>query len=200
MTSTIFANFVKKCQRTQFRNVLCIIACPPYLYQNEAFIVFGRCAAEVGSWLPTFCDSLSFPLRVKQSCPETSVTNHRSTPFNIPQDRRPPIDIWRMPEISLCTVITTHPLLVPRSWKSRAIPVHPLGHTGPVTGSLCLYLTVITSFNMLIFKHLRFRILTKVSAIISSMFTEQPLNYDVLIYHNFKPPHALYYLAKNYSF
>jgi len=30
-------------------------------------------------------------------------------------------------------LLTTHPLLVPRSWKSRAIP---LGHTGPVTGSL----------------------------------------------------------------
>ena len=29
--------------------------------------------------------------------------------------------------------LTTHPLLVPRSWKS-----HTLGHTGPVTGSLYL--------------------------------------------------------------
>jgi len=26
------------------------------------------------------------------------------------------------------------------SWKSRAIPTHPLGHTGPVTGSLYLLL------------------------------------------------------------
>jgi len=31
-------------------------------------------------------------------------------------------------------LLTTHPLLVPRSWKST----HRLGHTGPVTGSLCL--------------------------------------------------------------
>jgi len=34
-------------------------------------------------------------------------------------------------------LLTTHPLLVPRSWKSRAIP---LGHNGPVTGSLYLLL------------------------------------------------------------
>ena len=38
-------------------------------------------------------------------------------------------------------LLTTHPLLVPRSWKSRAIPVPTLwGHTGPVTGSLYHYL------------------------------------------------------------
>ena len=39
-------------------------------------------------------------------------------------------------------LLSTYPLLVPRSWKSRAIPVstHPLGHTGTVTGSLYLYL------------------------------------------------------------
>jgi len=36
-------------------------------------------------------------------------------------------------------LLTTHPLLVPRSWKIRAIPLpHPLGHTGRVTGSLYL--------------------------------------------------------------
>jgi len=52
MTSTIFANFVKKCQQTQFRNVLFIIACPPYLCQDEVFAVLGRSAAEVSSWLP----------------------------------------------------------------------------------------------------------------------------------------------------
>ena len=35
-------------------------------------------------------------------------------------------------------LLTTHPLLVPRSWKSTAIYIstHPLDHTGPVTGSL----------------------------------------------------------------
>ena len=37
-------------------------------------------------------------------------------------------------------LLTTHPLLVPWSWKSRAIPLLPLGHTGPVTGSLYFYL------------------------------------------------------------
>jgi len=39
-------------------------------------------------------------------------------------------------------LLTTHPLLVQRSWKSRAsyTSTHPLGHTGPVTGSLYLYL------------------------------------------------------------
>jgi hypothetical protein len=43
-------------------------------------------------------------------------------------------------------LLTTHPLLVPRSWKSRAIySTHPLGHTGPVTGSLYLYLCAITT-------------------------------------------------------
>jgi len=37
-------------------------------------------------------------------------------------------------------LLTTHSLLVPRSWKSRAIPLPTLwGHTGPVTGSLYLY-------------------------------------------------------------
>ena len=33
-------------------------------------------------------------------------------------------------------LLTTHPLLVPRSWKNRAIPPHTLSHTGPLTGSL----------------------------------------------------------------
>jgi hypothetical protein len=37
-------------------------------------------------------------------------------------------------------LLTTLPLLVPWSWKSRAIPTHPLGHTGPVTGLLYLYI------------------------------------------------------------
>ena len=37
-------------------------------------------------------------------------------------------------------LLTTHPLLVPWSWKSRAIPLLPLqATTGPVTGTLYLY-------------------------------------------------------------
>jgi len=41
----------------------------------------------------------------------------------------------------LAVLLTTHPLLVPRSWNSRAIPLPTLtqGHTRPVTGSLYLY-------------------------------------------------------------
>ena len=38
-------------------------------------------------------------------------------------------------------LLTTHSLLVPRSWKSRAIPLPTLwATTGPVTGTLYLYL------------------------------------------------------------
>ena len=38
-------------------------------------------------------------------------------------------------------LLTTHPLLVPRSWKSRAIPLRTLwATTGPVTGTVYLYL------------------------------------------------------------
>ena len=40
-------------------------------------------------------------------------------------------------------LLTTHPLLVPRSWESRATTLPTLwatlGHTGPVTGTLYLY-------------------------------------------------------------
>jgi hypothetical protein len=37
-------------------------------------------------------------------------------------------------------LLTTHPLLVPRSWKSRAVPVTTLwATTEPVTGTLYLY-------------------------------------------------------------
>ena len=39
-------------------------------------------------------------------------------------------------------LLTTHPLLVPRSWKSRLIHLPNLGHTGPVTGSLYLYIYI----------------------------------------------------------
>jgi hypothetical protein len=38
-------------------------------------------------------------------------------------------------------LLTTHPLLLPRSWKNRAIPVPTLwATTGPVMGTLYLYL------------------------------------------------------------
>jgi len=37
-------------------------------------------------------------------------------------------------------LLTTHPVLVPWSWKSRVIPPPTLWATGPVTGSLYLYL------------------------------------------------------------
>ena len=38
-------------------------------------------------------------------------------------------------------LLTTHPLLVPRSWKSRAIPLPTLwATTGPLKGTLYLYL------------------------------------------------------------
>jgi len=37
-------------------------------------------------------------------------------------------------------LLTTHPLLVPRSWKSRAKTLPTLWNTGPVTGSLYLFI------------------------------------------------------------
>ena len=40
-------------------------------------------------------------------------------------------------------VVTTHSLLVPRSWKSSYNSIHPLVHTGPVTGSICFYICII---------------------------------------------------------
>ena len=44
-------------------------------------------------------------------------------------------------------LLTTHPLLVPWSWKSRAIPLPTLwATTGPVTGTLYLYLYHIVHF------------------------------------------------------
>jgi hypothetical protein len=56
-----------------------------------------RYAAYINSLLPTFRDKLSVPSsRVQQSkkmgpvgCPETSVTNYKSTMCNIPEERRP---------------------------------------------------------------------------------------------------------------
>jgi hypothetical protein len=43
-------------------------------------------------------------------------------------------------------LLTTHPLLVPPSWKSRAIPLSTLwATTGPVTGTLSPYLFMISS-------------------------------------------------------
>jgi len=43
-------------------------------------------------------------------------------------------------------LLTTHPLLVPPSWKSRTMPLHTLGHTRAVTGSLYLYLYMENGF------------------------------------------------------
>ena len=40
-------------------------------------------------------------------------------------------------------LLITHHLLVPRSCKSRYTSTHPLGHTGPVTGSLYFYLDLV---------------------------------------------------------
>ena len=63
-------------------------------------------------------------------------------------------------------LLTTHPIPVPQSWKSRAIPVPlPLGHTGPVTGKfyflheiyryyvLWKIVTYLCSFKKFDFKH-----------------------------------------------
>jgi len=47
-------------------------------------------------------------------------------------------------------LLTIYFLLVPRSWKSRA--THPLGHTGPVTGSCYLLYLLLNTGNIL--KHL----------------------------------------------
>ena len=44
-------------------------------------------------------------------------------------------------------LLTTHPLVVPGSWKSRAIPLPILGHTGPVTGSLYLFTLKVLLFS-----------------------------------------------------
>ena len=44
-------------------------------------------------------------------------------------------------------LLTTHPLLAPRSWKSRATPLPTLWATiGPVTGTLYLYLLLCSIF------------------------------------------------------
>jgi hypothetical protein len=46
-------------------------------------------------------------------------------------------------------LLTTHPLLVPRSWKSRAIPLPPLGHNLACNGVTLLYFTLLTMQNNL---------------------------------------------------
>ena len=43
-------------------------------------------------------------------------------------------------------LLTTHPLLVPQSWKSTS--THPLGHTGPVTGLLYLRVMLCIGINV----------------------------------------------------
>ena len=48
-------------------------------------------------------------------------------------------------------LLTTHPLLVPRSWKSRAIPLPTLwATTGPVTVTLYVYFTKLPSTVLLL--------------------------------------------------
>jgi len=60
------------------------------------------------------------------------------------------------------------PLLVPGPWKSRAIPLPLLGHTGPVTGSLYLYITVSTfTTNRVVFDLLAFAFILKSISILS---------------------------------
>ena len=59
---------------------------------------------------------------------------------------QPPVE-WELgpsPEVKYGrgVLLTTHPLLVPRSWKSRAIPLPALwATTGPETGTLYLYVS-----------------------------------------------------------
>jgi len=49
-------------------------------------------------------------------------------------------------------LLTTHPLLVPRSWKSSAIPLSTLwATTGPVMGTL--YLCIYSFWHQIIFAH-----------------------------------------------
>ena len=50
---------------------------------------------------------------------------------------QPPVQWVSRVKCGRGVLLTTHPLLVPRSWKSRVIPP---GHTGLVMGSLYLYL------------------------------------------------------------
>jgi hypothetical protein len=48
--------------------------------------------------------------------------------------------------------LTTHPLLVPRSWKSRAIPLPTFwATTGPVTGLLYLFNFFINIYKIIIY-------------------------------------------------
>ena len=63
-------------------------------------------------------------------------------------------------------LLTIHPLLMPWSWKGRAIPLPALwATTGPVTGTLYLYLSV--------YGHLAFIIhdMTTVETIINNFIT-----------------------------
>ena len=47
-------------------------------------------------------------------------------------------------KVGWSVTLTTHPLLVPWSWKSRAIPLPTVwATTGPVTGTLYLYLLLL---------------------------------------------------------
>ena len=66
-------------------------------------------------------------------------------PFQIGPGAHPAsckVSIGSFPRVKCgrCVLLTTHPILVPRSLKSTAITLtQPLGHAGPVTGSLYLF-------------------------------------------------------------
>jgi len=55
-------------------------------------------------------------------------------------------------------LLTTHPLLVPWSWKSRAIPLPTLwATTGPVKGTLYFYFTILEVYTQFRWGNLRER-------------------------------------------
>jgi hypothetical protein len=90
----------------------------------EAFALLGYYVAYVGSWLPTFRESLSVPYSAKQSknknswplnmgptsYTETSVNSYQPTLRNIPEERRPQLQCDRSlksrltPFINQCVV------------------------------------------------------------------------------------------------
>jgi hypothetical protein len=64
---------------------------------DETCALLGYYASSCGNCLPTFRDNLSIPYLLVKSpsrkvgpirCPETSVNHYRTTPRNIPEERR----------------------------------------------------------------------------------------------------------------